>query len=239
MGGLASLADTLANLAKRAGLAADEMDRTTEAAGRLPSDVSTPTPSRGSGIVEDALPPQIRATFAGIGSSGRKIGQAIDEATDGADDLRDGMAEAEELFRSSSMGQVLEKVLSGYGIGTAEGGEAFSAIGLIERYIANRAELESGRASADRQFVLRDSLAKQAALFQRFFGPALGQIDTVARELQKFRQMFPDYGEGSGGGGGGSSLKSTPSSGTLGKSKPESCQPASSLSILQRAGALR
>lgn len=168
-------------------------------------------------------------------AGGRKIGQKIDETTDAIDDARDSagdlqdeLARANEFFRTSPMGKLIEKLFAGYGLGTAEGGEAVSALKLVENYLKNEAELRSGKASPQRTAVLMESLVKQADFFQRIFG-TLGSIQDVARELQKFRQMFPSYNAGSSTGS---------TSGTLGKPRTTSCAPTTSLDLLVKAGAL-
>lgn len=225
MGEIADLTAAMANLARWTSTAADEMDRAASSADRLPD-------TRDGRVVSDDLPPQVARTFSGFGAGSRTITRDAEDAGEAIGELVDDMRAAEQFFGSSSAGKMLQQLLGGFGVGSAEGGTAFSAIDLVERYLQNREELQSGKANAQRTFALKDSLVKQAALFQRFFG-SLGQIDQVARELQKFRQRFPNYGS--------DSVQSSEPSGTLGKPR-STCAPASSsasLDWLRQSGALR
>jgi len=244
-----SLSDALAHLAKRAGSAADEMDRAAASAGRLPKDVPVSPPitedrDDGRGIaVSDDLPPHLARLFAGFRASGRTTGatpddarEAIDDARESAEELLGDISDTDRFLETSQFGRALRKVLDGYGFGGIDaGGQAsISALDLVERYISVRAELESGKADAQRVFLLKDSLTKLQQFFQRLFGNKLGSITDLARELKKLRDLLGEEGTSAT-----SSSRSSRSSGTLGQSGQRGSSSSASLQFNLQSGLLR
>lgn len=243
-GGLAAFGDLIANLAKRTGNFTSEIERATDAAGRLPKDVPVATPAtqtaRGGVIVEDALPPQVRATFAGFGSAGRKVWTAAEEAVDEMGDAAARVQDALDSLRSG--GDVGDLVLNQRDLIDQIQETPFGK--YLDRFAELYLEkLQAGFAlSPERNRVIEQALYAQNIgakdIIKRLAGTA-GQKFNFYQFEQDLKALFEAQKAVAKATNTLSAAASGASSGTLGKGKPESCQPASSLSILQKAGALR